>query len=743
MTQTFTTEWGGKKLTIQTGKLAQQATASVVVTCGQTTVLGTVVISPGVRTGIDFFPLTVEYEEKLYAAGKIKSSRFIKREGRPTDDATLIGRMIDRAIRPLFDDRMRNEVQVVLSVLSFDHENSPDVLGLVAAAAALQISKIPWKGPLAGIRIGRVGSEWVINPSYEALAKSELDIIVAGNEDKVVMIEADGSEVPEDVVYDAILFGQKHLKPVLKLIEEVKEKVGQKKIDPLDQPATQAETQKEMEELIERATKEFILPKIDELFFNAPKDNKVERREAYARIEAELDAWLAEQEIGKEKRDQVLDVVAGVIEEQTTKNILENDRRVDSRKIDEVRPLSSEVALFERNHGTGLFQRGETQVLTVATLGAPGDEQTLDGMEITGKKRFMHHYNFPPFSVGEVKPMRGPGRREIGHGALAEKALERMMPAKENFPYTIRLVSEVLSSNGSSSMGATCGSTLALMDAGVPIKAPIAGVAMGLASNADKNGDVKDWKVITDLQDFEDGEGGMDFKIAGSKTGITAIQLDTKTTGISKEIVRETLDKAKTARLTILDVMLKAIPEPRKELSPYAPRIVTLKIHPDKIRDVIGPGGKTINAIIDATGVQIDIEDDGTVFVTGTNAEKTQQALDWIGSLTRVAQVGETFQGKVTRIMDFGAFVEFLPKQEGLVHISELAPFRVGKVTDSVALGETIPVKIIEIDELGRINLSMKQAAGNKYEGMDPKNYPKSAPFERNGNGGGHFNKHR
>lgn len=746
MEKVFQTTWAGKPLTIRVGKLAQQATASAVVSYGDTTVLGTVVMSPN-KKNADFFPLTVEYEERLYAAGRIKSSRFIKREGRPTDDATLIGRLIDRSIRPLFDDRMRNEVQLVLTVLSFDQENSPDIVGLIAAATVLHMSEIPWQGPIAGVRIGRTPEKkLIVNPNYEELEKSDLDLFVAGSDKRVLMIEAGASEVPEDAMYDAILFAQEQLKEVTALIEKVRAEFGDEKVDPITHAKTAEEQEKEAAHnaLLARATKEFIIPKIEELFFNAPRANKVDRRIAKETLKHELEAWLESQGIESDACQAVLGEVEGIVESQVVAKILDEDRRVDGRSLDEIRPLSAEVGLFRRNHGSGLFNRGETQVLTIATLGAPGDEQTLDGMEVVGKKRFMHHYNFPPFSVGEVKAMRGPGRREIGHGALAEKALERMIPTKEVFPYTVRLVSEVLSSNGSSSMGSTCGSTLALMDAGVPIKAPIAGIAMGLASE----GDLNRWKIITDLQDLEDGTGGMDFKIAGSKDGITAIQLDTKTLGLTKEIVRETLDRARAARLRVLDVMREAIPEVRKELSPFAPRIITLHINPEKIRDVIGPGGKTINEIIDATGVQIDIEDDGTVFITGTNAENTNRAVQWVNSLTKEVQAGEVYQGKVTRIMDFGAFVEVLPKQEGLVHISELAPWRVNKVTDIVNVGDSIPVIVKEIDNLGRINLSHKSAPGNKFEGMDPAQMPKSdfAPRgDRNdsrGNGNGRPPRH-
>jgi polyribonucleotide nucleotidyltransferase len=726
MEKTFSLDWGGKQLTIKTGKLAQQATASALVSLGDTIVLATVVMSPDKRAGIEFFPLSVEYDEKLYAAGKIKGSRFIKREGRPTDDAVLIGRLIDRSLRPLFDDRMRNEIQVIVSVLSFDGVHSPDVVGLIAASTALHMSSIPWRGPICGVKVGRVDGKWQTNPTYEEILKSDLELYVAGTSEKVIMIEAGGNEVPEADVIEAISHAKNHMAPVCALIEQVREEVGKAKVDPFQMTEEELAAQAVKDALIARAKAECAVASIEKHFFGEPQADKVARRDAKGRVKKDVKAWLVAQEIDEKLQADVLSNVEWFVEEEVVTKILDEDRRIDGRRIDQVRPLSSEVALFKRSHGSGLFARGETQVLTVATLGSPGDAQTLDGMEVNGEKRFMHHYNFPPYSVGEAKPMRGPGRREIGHGALAEKALERMIPAKADFPYTIRLVSEVLSSNGSSSMGSTCGSTLALMDAGVPIKAAIAGIAMGLASENDEKGDLKRWKVLTDLSDLEDGTGGMDFKVAGSAKGVTAIQLDTKTFGISDEIIRETMAKARTARLQILDVMASAIKEPRKELSSFAPRIITLKINPEMIRNVIGPGGKMINEIIAACNVQIDIEDDGSVFITGTNAEGSDKAVEWVKSLTREVKVGEVFKGKVSRIMDFGAFVEVAPKTDGLVHISELAPFRVGKVTDVVNIGDVIVVKVIEIDDLGRINLSHKQAPGNKFEGMDPSQYPKT-----------------
>lgn len=714
--QKFETEWAGRKLIIETGRYAGQANGACTVQFGDTVVLACATMGSDPREGIDFFPLSVEYEEKLYAAGKIKSSRFIKREGRPTDEAVMTGRMIDRTIRPMFPDGVRHEVQVVLEVLSVDMENDSDIPSLIAASAALSISDIPWEGPLAGARVGRINGEWVLNPTFEARGKSDLDLIVAGTEDRVLMIEAGAKEVSEADMNAGILFGQKHLRKVRELIVEAQKAVGKKKVEAKllsGDPDETEEERKEKEGLMAKAHA-FLDSRIAAALFSGPKVSKGERQAAVGRLKAELEEALKAEEIGKDKRKIALEAADWIFEDAVSKAILEREQRVDGRSLTDIRPLSSAVGLLPRTHGSGLFQRGETQVLSLTTLGGPGDVQTLDGMEEVGKKRYMHHYNFPPYSVGETGRIGGSGRREIGHGGLAEKALMPVLPEKEQFPYTIRVVSEVLSSNGSSSQGSICGSTLSLMDAGVPIKRPVAGIAMGLASD-----DKGNYKILTDLQDLEDGDGGMDFKIGGTRQGITAIQLDTKTKGLTPEIVEKTLNQAKAARLQILDVMEAAIAAPRPDLSPFAPRIVSFKIHPDRIRDVIGPGGKVINEIIDATGVSIDIENDGSVTICSANKAQLDRAVQWVRDLTREVAVGERFQGKVTRIMDFGAFVEVLPGQEGLVHISELAPFRVNKVTDVVKVGDVIPVVCIKIDELGRINLSLKRA--KEQNGETPK----------------------
>ena len=726
-TKTFSVQWGGKDLTIEVGKFANPANGSCTVRYGDTVVLATACMSENVRDGLDFFPLQVEYEERFYAAGRIKGSRFMKKEGRPTDEAILVARYIDRAIRPLFDGRMRNDIQVVVTCLQFDGENDPDVIGLIGASCALHISDIPWDGPIADIRVGQNpagggsgsaggGFEWTINPSYEARMKSALDLSFAGTSETVIMVEAGASEVDEKTVLDAFAFGQKHLAAPVKLIEEVRAALGKTKRDMVT-PKTDEEAEKaKRREGVEAKARPFVAQKVAELFFGTPRATKVERAAQKAELKKLTEKFLLAEGVEPADVKYGTSIIYDVLESEVSRMILDEDKRVDGRAITQIRPLLSEVGLFNRLHGSGHFMRGETQVLSTVTLGAPGDKQTLDSMEFQGTKNYFHHYNFPPFSVGECKPMRGPGRREIGHGALAEKAILPMLPEKEAFPYTIRVVSEVLSSNGSSSMGSTCGSSLALMDAGVPIKAAVAGIAMGIAT--DEKGR---WKVITDLQDLEDGAGGMDFKIAGSRTGITAIQMDTKTKGITKEVVEQTLKQALIARLEILDVMDKAIVAPRAELSPFAPRIITLRIDPESIGAVIGPGGKMINEIIATTGVgSIDIEDDGLVMITSVNAEAAQQAFDWIRNLTRKAEVGEQFKGKVTRLMGFGAFVEFLPKQEGLVHVSEMAPWRVGEPGDIVKVGQEVFVKVTEIDNLGRINLSMKQATGNVYPEKPP-----------------------
>lgn len=707
MSQQFSFEWGGRTLSVEIGKVAKQANGSCLVRYGDTVVLATATMGSTPREGIDFLPLSFECEERLYAAGKIKSSRFMKREGRPTDDAFIVGRMLDRAVRPLFDQRIRNEIQVVITTLAFDKENDYDIPGFLGASIALAISDIPWNGPIGAIRIGRIDGQYVINPSYVAREKGDLDLVLAGTPERVTMIEVGADEVTEEDMLSAMKFGAKHLNAVQKFIEEVAAKAGKPKRTVNELTGVDEETAKEKAEIIAKA-REFIFPKIREYLFATPKATKGERRDAKAALARALDEHMKEQQIGKDKRKWALDAMGKWVEEVVSQIVLDEGRRCDGRGLDEIRELTAEVSLLPRVHGSALFSRGETQILSTVTLGAPSDVQIIDSMEFTEKRRYFHHYNFPPYSVGETGRFGGGGRREIGHGGLAERALLPVLPPKEEFPYTIRVVSETLGSNGSSSQGSICGSTLALMDAGVPIRKPVAGIAMGIATDPN---DINRYRIITDLQDLEDGAGGMDFKIGGTRDGITSIQMDTKTSGLSWTIIEETLTKAKSARLKILDVMAQAIAAPRPELSPYAPRIVVIKINPDLIRNVIGPGGKTINTIIEKTGVQMDVENDGTVTITSADLEGLEKAKKWVEDLTREIKVGEFFpEGKVTRILDFGAFVEVLPGQEGMIHISELDSKRVEKVTDVVKVGDVVPVVVIKIDELGRVNLSLKRA---------------------------------
>ena len=726
--QVFKTNYAGKPVTIEVGKLAQQANASCTVQMGETLIMATAVQNKESR-GMPFFPLMVDYEEKLYAAGRIKGSRFIKREGRPTDEAVLVARFIDRALRPLFDQTGRNDVQIIITVLAFDGENDPDILGLIGASCALHMSDIAWEGPLTAIRVAKVDGEFVYNPTYEEREKSAYDLDLAGNAEKIVMIECRANEVEGDELLSAFEAGQKEMQPMIDLIEEIRSKVGLKKVDYLaPKDEKDAERQKRQTE-VEAMARPFMQSQMQALFFDAPQATKADRNEAKNELKKRLIAHLIDQGVEESETGYGTALIYDFVMEEVSRAIVERDQRLDGRSLTEIRTLKSEVALLPRVHGCGLFDRGETQSLSVLTLGAPGDKQTLDGMEIAMEKHYMHHYDFPPYSVGEAKPLRGASRRDIGHGALAEKALEPVLPALADFPYTIRVVSETLSSNGSSSMASTCGSTLALMDGGVPITAPVGGIAMGLASYGDK------WKVITDLQDLEDGPGGMDFKITGTRKGITAIQMDTKTKGLTHDIIVQAMEQSKPALNEVIDVLESAIAEPRAELSKNAPRIISLTIHPDKIRDVIGPGGKMINGIIEETGVEsIDIEQDGVVMITSKDQASGQAAYDMINNLTRVISSGEVFTGKVTRIMDFGAIVEILPGRDGMVHISELAPWRVEKTEDIVKMGDSVQVKVLSV-EGDRTSLSMKQAEGNTYpEKPEPKPREERGPREQRPN---------
>ncbi|HAV11571.1 MAG TPA: polyribonucleotide nucleotidyltransferase [Candidatus Moranbacteria bacterium] len=688
---------GGRVLEIETGLLAGQANGAVTVRYGDTVVLATAVMSKGASRISGYFPLMVDYEERYYAAGKIKGSRFIKREGRPSDDAILTGRVVDRTIRPLFDARMRNEVQVVVTVLSIDGENDPDIVSMIAASAALTLSDIPWNGPIGAVRVGRLKGDLILNPVNGELADGDMDLILSGTKEKINMIEAGIKEISEEEVAQAFEFGFDAIKKISSFIEDIQKEIGKEK----SAPALLAG-----EPEFEAKVKEILLANnLGEALYDKNKQVIEEKLKAIKEV---VNSYI--KETYTEGIDRLKEVAEQVFEEVSDEivheNVLSSGQRPDGRQLDEIRHIDCKVGILPRTHGTGLFTRGETQALTVTTLGSPGDEQIIDTMEIDTKKRYIHHYNFPPFSVGEVRPMRGPGRREIGHGALAERALIPVLPPKEEFPYTILLVSEILSSNGSSSMASTCGSTLSLMDAGVPIKRPVSGIAMGIIIGKDGS-----YKVLTDIQGLEDHYGDMDFKVAGTENGITALQMDVKVDGITVEMLRDVLAQSKGNRKTILEKMLAVIPETRKEMSQYAPRIITMHINPEKIRNVIGTGGKIINEIIDSTGVEIDIEDDGSIFITSPDQQSAAKAQEWINNLTHEVKAGETFNAKITRLMNFGAFAEILPGQEGLIHISQLADHRVEKVEDVVKIGDVVPVKVIEIDSQGRINLSVKAAA--------------------------------
>lgn len=727
-------EWGGRTLTVEVGRLALTANASCTVRYGDTVLLATIVVSKNERPGIDFLPLMVNFEEKLYAAGKIKGSRFIKREGRPTDDAVLSGRMVDRALRPLFDQRLRKDIQVILTALSFDGENDSQIPALLAASIVSTISAAPFDGPIGGVRVGRVNGMWKINPTFKEREASDVDIVVAGTPDSVIMVEAGCKEAPEDDVIAAMQFGAHELGPVLSFIKRIQSEIGVEKMS-LDHDVT--EDEQKLRDL-ESAADQFVKSHVDDWLFDSVKKGKKERVAMVDRFAEGLKAWLTEQNAAEKHMTIIMSRVKIYVEKYITERLIERGQRLDGRSLTDIRPLEIQVGLLPRTHGTGMFMRGDTQVLSVVTLGAPGDVQTVDTMEEDGTKRYMHHYNDTPASYGETGPLRGPGNRAIGHGALAERALEPMLPPETDFPYAIRVVSEVMGSNGSSSMASTCGSTLALMDAGVPIKKPVAGIAMGLASDANGR-----YKILTDLQDIEDGPGGMDFKIAGTKDGVTAIQMDTKTKGLSWEIVKQTFRQSYEARLKLLEAMSSVIAEPRKELSPYAPRIVTIMINPDKIRDVIGPGGKMINKIIAETGVSMDIEDDGRVLITSIDAAMMEKAVQWVKDLTREVVAGETFEGTVVRLEDFGAFVQVLPGKDGLVHVSEIAWSRTNKPSDVLKLGDKVKVLVKEIDNLGRVNLSIK-ALLPKPEGYQAPSFDRGNDRgpRRGGFGGGHGRPH-
>lgn len=683
---------GDKELVIETGKLAQQTNGSCTVRYGDTVILATAVMSRNVRSGIGFFPLMVNYQEKFYAAGMIKSSRFVKRETRPSDDKILMGRVIDRTLRPLFPKGFYNDVQVMLTTLSYDGENMHDMLSAVAASAALTISDAPFEGPTATVRVGRINDEFVLNPTVAQNEESSLNLVVSSTVENVVMIEAGAEQVLENVMLDGIEFGKKWAQEICKFLLDVQKEVGKEKIE-----YTVVEKSKDVESFI----RENYLEAISDILLAV--NGKLDRYVKFDAMKNEIKEKLEAQGMEEDALNDVGDCFSNVMKGVVRKNILEKDVRMGGRKLDEIRSLYIETGLLPRTHGSGLFQRGETQGLTTCTLGSPGDAQIIDGIEGESKKTYFHHYNFPPFSVGETSNRLFTGNREIGHGALAERALEYVLPSKDDFAYTIRTVTEILASNGSSSMAAVCGSTLALMDAGVPITKPVAGIAMGMMSDSETG----TFKILTDLQDEEDFGGDMDFKVAGTETGITAIQMDIKVKGLTKDMFDQALTQAKKGRLEILAAMNAVISEP-KEMSEFAPRMTTLKINPDKIRMVIGKGGETINGIIADTGVQIDIDDDGTIIITSVDGESSKKAIETIKGLTAEPEVGKVYNNcKVVKIMDFGAFVEFMPGNDGLVHISMISDQRVDKVTDVLKEGQMVNVKLMEIDSQGRKRLSM------------------------------------
>lgn len=682
---------GDRTFKFETGKLNKLATGSCVVTVGESVVMATVVVSEGIKEGIDYFPLSVDFQDKWYATGKISGSRFVKREGRGSELGILRSRMIDRSIRPMFPKGYMNELQVIVTPLSLDETIDPVVVGFNAASASLMLAGAPFEGPLSAARVGRIDGKLVLNPSYEDLEKSELDILVAGTKEAITMIEGGGYEVPEEVVAEALEFAHKSIQSLIDVQEKLVKEMKVKEL--------KYELHKPNEEVY-KAVSKYLSDKLGK----ATRHNDKLARDL---IINELEDMVHEQFKDEFEEDEIGIVFDKVIKEEVRKQILEEGIRPDHRKMDEVRELSCEVGLLPRTHGSGIFNRGETQILSVATLGSPSKAQYVDSMDQDFNKRYIHHYVDTGASYGDIKRL-GPGRRAIGHGFLAEKALEPVLPPETEFPYTIRVVSEILSENGSSSMGSICGSSLALMDAGVPIKAQIAGIAMGLMT---EDGDLsKKHVILTDIQGAEDFAGDMDFKLAGSRTGVTSVQMDIKVKGLTIDFLKEVMKRAKAARVQILDAMDKTISEPKKEMSKYAPRLTTLQINPEKIREVIGKGGEMINKIIAECEVEMDVDDEGTIVIASTSGENAQKAVDWIKSITAEPEIGKVYKGRVVKIMDFGAFVEFMPGKEGLVHISQISQERVNKVTDVLKEGQEVDVKLVEIDSQGRNNLSMKAA---------------------------------
>ncbi|MCT4564110.1 MAG: polyribonucleotide nucleotidyltransferase [Maledivibacter sp.] len=689
MVKVFEMELAGRTLKAEIGKVAEQANGAVMVSYGETVVLVTATASDKPREGIDFFPLSVDFEERQYSVGKIPGG-FIKREGRPTEKAVLTSRLIDRPIRPLFPKGYRNDVQVIATVLSVDQDCTPDMVAMIGSSIALSISDIPFDGPTGSVTIGLIDGEFVVNPNAEQRVLTDMHLVVSGTKDAIMMVEAGANIVSEDVMLDAIMFAHEQIKNIIGFVEKVAQEVGKEK---------QEVVLFKVDGDIDSKVREYAIEKMKDAIRT---EEKQQRNENMENVRVEVVNKFVEEYPENEKDIKVS--LDGIVKELVRQMITKDGIRPDNRKLDEIRKITCEVGILPRTHGSGLFTRGQTQALTISTLGALGDAQVLDGLGLQESKRYMHHYNFPPYSVGETRFLRGPGRREIGHGALAERALEPVIPSEEDFPYAIRLVSEVLSSNGSSSQASVCGSTLSLLDAGVPIKAPVAGIAMGLIKDDDRVA------ILSDIQGMEDFLGDMDFKVAGTEEGITAIQMDIKIHGIDKAILQRALEQARLGRLFILNKMSEAISVPRDEMSKYAPRVMKTKIDPEKIRDIIGPGGKTINKIIAETDVKIDIEDNGDIFITANNMEQGDKALKIIEEIVKEVEVGEIYVGKIVRITSFGAFVEVLPGKEGLVHISQIAKERIGKVEDLFKVGDEIVVKVIEIDKQGRINLSRKAA---------------------------------
>jgi len=720
-------EIGGRQLSLETGRVAKQANGAVLARYGDTVVLVTATMSKKPREGIDFLPLTVDYEERLYSVGKIPGG-FIKREGRPSEKATLSARLIDRPIRPLFPKNLRNDVHVIATVMSVDQDNAPEITAMVGASGALNISNIPFNGPIAGVIVGRVNGKFVINPTLDQAEKSDMHLVVAGTEEAIMMVEAGANEVPEEIILEAIMYGHEQVKEIVRFIKDFRAQALEMGLAFPKMEVPEKELEEGLEQAVTERATEKLKAAIQECIIK--QYTKKVREEFLESVRSEIvESFLEEY---PESEEDIVSIIENVEKKIVRRSILVDHVRIDGRALNEVRPIAAEVGILPRTHGSGLFTRGETQVLSSVTLGAVSEEQILDGLGIEESKRFMHHYNFPPYSVGETRPIRSPGRREIGHGALAERALEPVIPSEEKFPYTIRIVSEVLSSNGSTSMGSVCGSTLGLMDAGVPIRAAVAGVAMGLIKEGD------DFAVLTDIQGMEDHLGDMDFKVAGTGKGVTALQMDIKIPGINRDVLSTALAQAHQGRMHILNEMLKVISAPRPELSPYAPRIIQTQIHPDKIRDVIGPGGKTIKKIIEETGVEIDIEDDGRIFIAAVDPKAGEYAKSIIEKLTKDVKPGQIYNGKVVRVTDFGCFVEVvpgvlgLPGKEGLVHISQLAHERVNRVEDVVSEGDEILVKAIGYDNQGRLKLSKKDAMPESPNGKngDAKNGKKG---HRNG----------